>query len=167
MHVVPLDKNKHQRKTFDCGNEALNNYLKLMANQQSQKDNSRTYILEDTINKGRIVGFYTLSLTTVNLSSLPKHLQKKHPHSYTAGLLARLAVDKRYAGKGFGSWLLVDALKKLLLASDTVWYPMVMVDAKEDAKYFYEQFGFCSFLDEKYKLFMSISDIRSSFETQK
>lgn len=52
MHVVPLDKNKYQRKTFDCGNEALNNYLKLMANQQSQKDNSRTYILEDTINKG-------------------------------------------------------------------------------------------------------------------
>ena len=60
MHVVPLDKNKHKRKTFDCGNEALNNYLKLMANQQSQKDNSRTYILEDTVNKDRIVGFYTL-----------------------------------------------------------------------------------------------------------
>ncbi len=44
MHVVPLDKNRHARKDFDCNNEALNNYLKLMANQQAKRDNSRTYI---------------------------------------------------------------------------------------------------------------------------
>ncbi len=47
MFSVALDKNKHDRKNFDCGIDALNNYLKLTANQQSTKNNSRTYILED------------------------------------------------------------------------------------------------------------------------
>ena len=47
MITVALDAKKHNRSSFDCGVESLNNYLKLTANQQSNKDNSRTYILED------------------------------------------------------------------------------------------------------------------------
>ncbi len=33
MNSELLDKNKHDRNRFDCGIEALNNYLSLMANQ--------------------------------------------------------------------------------------------------------------------------------------
>ena len=46
MNSVHLDKSKHDRKRFDCGVDALNNYLRLMANQQSVRDNTRTYVLE-------------------------------------------------------------------------------------------------------------------------
>lgn len=165
MHTVHLDKIRHERKRFDCGVEALNNYLKLMASQQSKKDNSRTYVLEDVEKSGEIIGFYTLTMATIKLELLPKNLQKKHPNSYSVGLLARLAVDKRYAQRSFGSWLLIDALKKLLIASDTVGYPMVIVDAKEGASAFYDLFGFTSFTDEKNKLFISMSDIRISFNS--
>ena len=35
MQSVPLDKKRHDRNYFDCGTEILNNYLRLMANQQS------------------------------------------------------------------------------------------------------------------------------------
>jgi len=56
-----------------------------------------------------------------------------------AGLIARLAVDKRYTQRGFGEWLLIDALKKLLAASDTVGFPLIVVDAKEGAVGFYEK----------------------------
>ena len=142
--------------------EALNNYLKLMANQQSVRDNSRTYVLEDEKNGG-IIGFYTLAMVNIELSTLPENLQNRFPQNYTAGLIARLAVDKHYVKRGFEAWLLVDALKKLLIASDVVGFPMVVVDTKEGVADFYEQFGFTSFKEEKNKLFISVADVRASF----
>lgn len=163
MQTVLLDKKRHNRKSFDCGVDALNNYLKLMANQHALKDNSRTYILEDESNGEAIVGFYTLTMVSINLSLLPSKLQKKHENTYVAGLIARLAIDKRYTSRGLGSWLLIDALKKLLKASDAVAFPLIVVDAKEGLSDFYEQFGFKPFVDEENKLFISVADVRASF----
>jgi len=164
MQSVPLDKKRHARKDFDCGVEALNNYLKLMANQQSSKDNTRTFVLESPPNPQTIIGFYTLTMATVDLGLLPSTLQKRHQNQHSAGLIARLAVDKRYAKQGFGSWLLVDALKKLLMASDTVAFPLIIVDAKESMSAFYEKFGFTAFKHEDNKLFISVSEVRVSFK---
>ncbi len=162
MKTVILDKNKHDRKRFDCGIIELNNYLKLMSNQQAKKDNARTFVLEDKNNPAHIIGFYTLTMTAVDMSHLPKTLQKKHYSATSGGLIARLAVDKRYKGQGFGEWLLIDALKKLLNASNTVGFPIVIVDAKDGAKAFYLRYGFTSFTDEENKLFITIADVRAS-----
>lgn len=162
MFTVPLNKKEHNRKDFDCGVGALNNYLQMMANQQSTRDNTRTFVLEDANNPTLIIGYYTLTMTSLDLSLLPKKLQKKHTHVHSAGLIARLAVDKRYVKQGYGEWLLIDALKKLLLASDSVAFPLVVVDAKDGAIEFYKKFGFACFLDMENKLYMAIADIRLS-----
>lgn len=162
MQTVLLDKAKYNRNGFDCGIEPLNNYLKVMASQQAKKDNTRTFVLEDTQAETRIIGFYTLTLTPIDLKALPAALQKKHQSSSSGGLIARLAVDQRYKGQGFGEWLLVDALKKLLQASDTVAFPVVIVDAKDGAKQFYEKYGFTPFRDAESKLFITIADIREN-----
>ena len=162
MLTIPLDKKKHDRQRFDCGVAPLNNYLKVMANQQAAKDNTRTYILEDDANSAHIIGYYTLTMTSLDLTALPANLQKKHKNANSSGLIARLAVDKRYTGQGFGEWLLIDSLKKLLAASDSVAFPLVIVDAKEGAIDFYKKFGFITFMDIPNKLYMSISDIRVS-----
>jgi len=165
MTLVLLDAKKHNRKKFDCGVEALNNYLKLMANQQSKKDNSRTYILEDTQNDKTIIGFYTLSMIKVELSNFSPNLQKKYQKNYIAGVIARLAIDKKYQNKRYGQYLLIDALKKLLLASDTIGFPLIVVDAKEGASSFYKTFGFNEFEEEKNKLFITVSEVRNNFKT--
>jgi len=163
MRTVILDKNRHDRKRFDCGVKALNVYLQMMANQQSIKDNTRTFVLEDEQNPQNIIGYYTLTMTTIDLNSLPSTLQKKHHNATSGGLIARLAVDKRYKQQGFGEWLLVDALKRLLDASDSVAFPLVIVDAKDGVSEFYKKFGFLTFLDEDNKLFITIDSIRKSF----
>lgn len=159
-----LDKDKHDRNRFDCGVDALNNYLKLMANQQSARDNSRTYVLEDKKHSSYIIGFFTLTIIPVDLSVLPDKLLKKHKNVRAGGLIARLAVDKRYSGEGYGEWLLVEALNKLLLASDTVGFPVVFVDAKDGAAHFYEKFGFTAFKDNPDKLFITVATIRNSLK---
>ncbi len=82
----------------------------------------------------------------------------------SSGLIARLAVDQRYKGKGFGEWLLIDALRKLFAASDSVAFPIVIVDAKDGAIDFYQKYGFTAFKDTKSKLFITIADVRASFE---
>ena len=68
MKTVVLDRKKHLRKEFDCGVGALNNYLCVMANQQTLRDNSRTYILEDNEKPGRIIAYYTLAMTHFDLT---------------------------------------------------------------------------------------------------
>ncbi|MCL1079960.1 N-acetyltransferase [Parashewanella spongiae] len=162
MNVVLLDKAKHDRKRFNCGVEVLNNYVKVMASQQAKKDNSRTFVLEDELEPSHIIGFYTLTMTPIDLKALPDKLQKKHQPSTSGGLIARLSVDQRYKGKGFGEWLLIDALRKLLSASDSVVFPFVIVNAKDGAKQFYERYGFAAFKDAGNKLFITISDVRKS-----
>jgi len=162
MITVLLDKNSHDRHGFDCGVEPLNNYLKVMASQQLQKDNARTFVLEDAQQSGKIIGFYTLTMAHIQLDSLPEKLRKKHHNTSAGGLIARLAVDRRYTKQGYGEWLLVDALKRLLLASDAVAFPMVIVDAKDGAVDFYKKFGFSAFQDAPNKLFITIADLRAS-----
>ena len=164
MDCALLDKSKHDRSRFNCGIGSLNNYLKMMASQQAKKDNSRTFVLEDESNESYIIGFYTLTMVQVDLKALPTKLQKKHQSSTSGGLIARLAVDERYKGQGFGEWLLIDALRKLLAASDSIGFPMVIVDAKDGAKCFYQKYGFTAFLDAENKLFITIADIRASLD---
>lgn len=162
MQSVALDKTKHDRNRFDCGVAPLNNYLQLMAGQQAKKDNSRTFVLQDHVNPAHIAGFYSLTMAPINLSLLPAALQKKHQACTSAGLIARLAVDRRYQGLRLGEWLLMDALQKLLQASDVVGFPLVVVDAKDGAAQFYQQYGFTPFVDNEHKLFITIADIRAS-----
>ena len=163
MTTVPLDKKRHNRKGFDCGVKALNNYLQMMANQQSNRDNTRTFVLEDDKDSSVIIGYYTLTMMAMDLTSLPSNLQKKHQNANSSALIARLAVDRRYRGKGFGEWLLVDALIKLLNASDSVAFPLIVVDAKDGAFDFYKKFGFEAFVDEDNKLFITVDSVRKSF----
>ena len=160
MQTVLLDKAKHDRNRFNCGVDGLNNYLKAMASQQAKKDNTRTFVLEDESDSSLVIGFYTLTMTPIDLKALPEKLQKKHQSSTSGGLIARLAVDNQYKGKGFGEWLLIDALRKLLAASDSVAFPVVIVDAKDGAEQFYERFGFQEFQNSESKMFITIASAR-------
>jgi GNAT superfamily N-acetyltransferase len=164
--TVKLDKKLHDRKGFDCGIDALNNYLKVMANQQSSKDSARTFVLEDKDKPEKIVGYYTLTMNSLDFKKLPTKLQNKHKNADVGGLIARLAIDNHYKGKGIGRWLLLDALKRFLLASEGTGFPLVTVDAKEGAIQFYEKYGFTAFQDIPEKLFITIAEIRLYFPNE-
>ena len=165
MNCVLLDKNRHNRAAFDCGVPELNNYLQLMAHQHATRNNTRTFVLEDATSPSTIKAFYTLTMCTMDLSALPQALQKKHAHCDSAGLIARLAVDKHYTGQRLGEWMLLDALFKLLQASDMVGFPLVVVDAKQGAKSFYTKYGFREFHHLPNKLFLTMADIRENIGT--
>ena len=114
---------------------------------------------------GMIAGYYTLSSTSVQLGELPEQTARKLPKYplVPATLLGRLAVDRRQQGKGYGRFLLADALYRA--AQSEIASFAVIVDAKdENGRRFYERESFLSFPDQPMKLFRAITDIRRLFE---
>ena len=114
---------------------------------------------------GMIAGYYTLSATSVQLAELPAQTVRKLPRYplVPATLLGRLAVDRRQQGKGYGRFLLADALYRA--ARSQVASFAVIVDAKDDgARRFYERESFLPLPDQPMKLFRPMVDIRRLFD---
>lgn len=65
MKVIELLSKSHNRNDFDCGNEALNLFLRQMARQYIQKGISRTFVLIDSDRPKEIIGFFSLTLCEV------------------------------------------------------------------------------------------------------
>jgi GNAT superfamily N-acetyltransferase len=114
---------------------------------------------------GTIAGYYTLSSTSVRLAELPPQTVRKLPRYplVPATLLGRLAVDCRQQGKGYGRFLLADALYRA--ARSEIASFAVLVDAKDDgARRFYERESFLALPDQPMKLFWPMTDIRRLFD---
>lgn len=155
MQIQTLDPQLHRREHFDCGNEALNRFLKQMANQQAERDLARTYVLAEPTS-GQIIGFYTLTMTPLELAELPESFARKIKRPISAGLIARLAVDKQFQGRGYAKTLLFHALSMLYQASRLSGFPIIIVDAKNGVEAFYEQFGFIRIQQTPNRFYLTI-----------
>ncbi len=113
---------------------------------------------------GSIAGYFTLSSTAVRLPELPEAIVRKLPRYplVPATLLGRLAIDQRYRGRGYGRFLLADALYRAV-RSEIASFAVIVNAKDESAKCFYEREGFVPFLDQPLKLFCPMSDIEALF----
>jgi GNAT superfamily N-acetyltransferase len=162
LRVEPLGSD-HDRSGFESGVEPLDRYFRSQAGQDARKNMAAPFVL--VLPDGVIAGYYTLSSTAVRLAALPAATMRRLPRYplVPATLLGRLAVDRRQQGKGYGRFLLADALYRA--ARSEIASFAVIVDAKDDgARRFYERESFLSFADEPMKLFRPMADIRLLFE---
>jgi len=160
--TVPFAKS-YNRNEFDCEKNPLNNYLKTQASQDIKKLLAVCFVLLGS-DQRRINGYYTLSNASISYDAVPEKLRKKYPKSYAyipVTLIGRLAIDKRIKGKGFGSKLLIDALKRSLkVAEQDIGSVAVIVDPlDEDAKNYYTHFGFVN-LPNSGKMFLDMKTIK-------
>jgi GNAT superfamily N-acetyltransferase len=118
--IEPLNRD-HNRATFHCGNDPLNSYLKQQATQDINRHVSRIFIARRPRNKTTILGYYTLSTLSIDLSDLPEKVARKLPrHPIPAALIGRLAVDLSMQGHGVGEMLLANALKRTLAVAEEI-----------------------------------------------
>ena len=91
-----------------------------------------------------ILGFYTLSNSQIARADIDERTARRLPrHPIPTITLGRMGVHQKEQGKGFGSILLVDAIKRCCLVSQEVGVYAIVVDAKNvKARAFYEHFGF-------------------------
>ena len=161
--IEPLGK-KHDRATFFCGKDSLDQYLKNQAGQAVGKNLTAVFVL--TPDGKTIAGYYTLSSYAVKLDEIPEDIAKKltRMQEIPATLLGRLARSVEFRGQGIGETLLVDALKKALQNSTHVASWAVIVDAKdEEAAGFYQRYGFISFPSRPNRLFLPMTSIQRMF----
>lgn len=158
--ISPLSSD-HDRLGFDCGDAPLNNYIQKLARQDVKRRISRVFVATTTQEPKNILGYYTLSSLSIELSHLPSKLADKLPkHPVPAALIGRLAVHKRWQQKGIGKMLLVDAIKRTLSISEEIAIYAMVVDAiDENAKTFYEQFGFNQLNSWDMRLFLPLKSI--------
>lgn len=153
----------HDRSRFDSGVEPLDRYLRTQAGQDARKNMAAPFVL--VLPNGTIGGYYTLSATSVTLAELPAQVAKKLPRYplVPATLLGRLAVDRRHQGRGYGRFLLADALHRAVRSEIASF--AIIVDAKdESARRFYERESFLPFPDRPMKLFRSTADVAALFK---
>ncbi len=159
--IVSLSRN-HDRAGFDCGVPELNSFLKATARQHSDKGISRTFVLSEQERPTVIFGYFTLTLCEVRTEHLPAAYAKKYPqHRLPAVRLARLAVSRKYQGKGYGGLLLAEAVHRTVLIAEQAGVIGLFVDAKEErAHKFYERYGFVSLPGHVLQLFLPLETLR-------
>lgn len=161
-----LSKSDHDREGFDCGVEALNDYLKNSARQAQERGLSSTFVLteEGASSPKAILAYYTLSLCEVDQSGIPASYRRKlPPRPCGAVRLARLGVDTRQQGKGYGKTLIAAALRKFLFIHEQAGAIGLFVDAKDQAAAsFYSRFGFERLEEDGLTLFMPLKTIQGS-----
>ena len=150
----------HDASTFDCGSDALNHFIKLYALQGQRAGISQTYV---AVQGSTIVGYHTLVVGSVVHEDAPDRLKKGVPrHPIPVVVLARLAVDVGWHGRGLGAALVVDAIRRVLQAADIAGVRAMLVHAKDDAaQQFYQHLGFEAFENRALTLYRLLKDIRA------
>lgn len=151
---------QHDPSRFDCGHKALNTFIRLHALSGQRANISQTYV---AVVGEAIVGYHTLVVGDVAYADAPERLAKGLPrHPIPVLLLARLAVDQSWQGKGLGAALVADAMRRTLQVADIAGVRALLVHAKdEDAKSFYAHLGFEPFPGEPLILYRLLKDIRA------
>ena len=131
-------------KSFDCGDEALNNYLRLHAWTNQQKISiGVTYVALDESAPRLVLGYFTLATSSVPRDKLPRKYVRGLPaYDLPLILLARLAVDKRFVNRGLGHALISEAFKITLHVADEVGCRCMITDAYPEKAGWYARYGF-------------------------
>jgi GNAT superfamily N-acetyltransferase len=140
---VELDKERHDRSSFDCGVEELNIFLQQSAARHKEAGISLTMVLPAQDDSTGICAFYTLCHTEIERQTLPPTLAKKLPrYPVPVLLIAQLAVHEQAQGQGLGKITMIRALRHCLEINAHLPSYAVVVDALEQSvQGFYTQYG--------------------------
>ena len=166
---LPLDTKAVDVKSFDCGKEPINTYLRRYAAKNMALNLNRTFVLPDsgdgTSEKSHIAAYYTLAHQTLLREDLPDPSRLPR-YPVPVILLAQLGIDRRFQRQGLGAKTLVFALRHAFqIASYPKGIPAlgVVLDVLDnDALSFYRSFEFFLPLKENpMKLFVPMASLAS------
>jgi GNAT superfamily N-acetyltransferase len=157
---VPLTA-EHDLSGFDCGEPALNDWLRHRALKNESRF-SRTYVVCEG---NRVVAYFCISAGSIERSAAPGKVRRNAPDAIPVSVIGRLAVNRKHAGKGLGADLLSDALRRIAVASQSIGIGAVLVHAKDEvAKRFYIRCAeFIEYPEDSRTLFLPIETVVAAF----
>lgn len=150
----------HQKKSFNCGQDDLNKFIKQYASQHQKSGTSKTYVTIDD-DDTQVKGFYCLSSTSIGFDVVDAVLTKRLPrYPLPCVVVGRFAVDQTTQGRGIGQVLLAHALKQVSKVAQIIGINFVVIHAKDQkAMEFYQRFGFISLTSNPLTLIYPVSEI--------
>ncbi len=162
-HEEPIAK-KHHRDAFDCGEPALNDFLRNHARQSHEAGGAKTFLSISDEDSAAILGFYSLSPASVEYARTPEIMKRKLAwHDVPVFRLARLAVHCDMQGQGMGGQLLLSAGRRCILAATEVGGVAMLIDAKNDrVGAWYKSYGALPIDDAPLSLLFPLATMRDA-----
>jgi GNAT superfamily N-acetyltransferase len=162
-HEEPIGKH-HERDLFDCGNVALNDFLRRHARKSHAQGSAKTFLALDNADGKTILGYYSVSPASVADARAPSVITRGLArHDVPVFRLARLAVRRSVQGQGLGGQLLLAAGRRCLLVAAQAGGVALLIDAKDDrAAQWYARYGALPLLDAPRSLLLPLETIHAA-----
>lgn len=166
LFITRLDEELHNLDSFDCGEPLLNDFLTGRHAISNKKQRlGTTYIFSNKDNEKEVIGYFTLSSRHIKPSETSKSISRglpKYAQTIPCQFIARLAVDQKYRGKGYGRRLLLMSMMQAEYISTLTDGVLVLVEAiNENAKRFYEKNGFTTLANSPMFLYIKMKQVAS------
>lgn len=146
----------HEVADFYSSEIVLDNWIKQRGFKNQLLGASRTFVVCKE-NSHYVVGYYSLATGSVNHTEAINSIRRNMPDPIPVIILARLAVDISFHGKGLGADLLRDAVLRCYHVAENIGVKAIMVHAlTENAKQFYIHNGFKASSTQKNTLFLAL-----------
>jgi GNAT superfamily N-acetyltransferase len=124
----------HDVSQFECGEPALDTWLKRRPLRNEESGASRTYVFC----AGReIAGYYALATGAIAHPEAAGRVKRNLPDPVPVIIIGRLANASRFQGRGIGAALLRDAVLRTIQAAEIAGIRAILVNAiSEQAKRF-------------------------------
>ncbi len=162
-HEEPIAKS-HERDSFDCGNAALNEFLRRHARKSHVQGSAKTFLAMDNADGKTLLGYYSVSPASVAYARAPSVITRGLArHDVPVFRLARLAVRCSVQGQGLGGQLLLAAGRRCLLVAAQAGGVALLIDAKDDrAAQWYVRYGALPLLDAPLSLLLPFETIHAA-----
>jgi predicted N-acetyltransferase YhbS len=145
---------------FDCGEPVSNIWLQRRALPAIAARTANTFVV---CRGRRVVGYFSLANGAVAHSDTSAKVRQNTPDPIPATVLARLAVDKSEHGKGLGTDLLQEAMKRTLAGAKHAAARLLIVHALNAKAFdYYTKNGFSALQSGSNALYMPLETIAAA-----
>jgi len=168
LRIARFDTSCHDRSGFACGQGAIDNFLKSSLSDQIRAGMVAAYAASAP-NDPAVLGFYTLGALAVRADHGPRAWPPARVSDVPAIYLRAVAVDEGWQGRGIGTALVINAMRRCVSISVEMAAAAIVLDVLQDAHFarrwaFYEGLGFRPLgdPDTPTRVFIPMADVRAS-----
>ena len=168
LTIAKFEKALHDRSAFSCGFRPIDTFLKSSLSDQIKTGMVAAWVATEDGNPA-VLGFYTLNAMAVRKDVGPKAWQRVSVPDIPVIYIRVVAVRSDMQGRGLGTALLVDAMRRCLGIADQMGAAALVLDVLRDERFerrwrFYEQLGFKPLGDARNpdRVYIPLADVRTT-----